>query len=108
MPNSGRCGVAVQLGQGRRKLDKPGIEDALTRFESALDVMEAAMVRAKQDGEKSEALDGEAAALREDRSRLAEELDQVRDNANKLLEANTQAEARIASAMERIQSVLSE
>ncbi|MGI9463300.1 MAG: DUF4164 family protein [Aestuariivirgaceae bacterium] len=88
--------------------DKPRIEDALTRFESALEGLETAVAQAKQQNDKPAAIDGETAALREDRARLAEELDQVRDNANKLLEANTEAESRIASAMERIQTVLSE
>ncbi len=88
--------------------DKPRIEDALTRFEAALEGLETAIARARQEANKPEVPDGETAALREDRARLAEELDQVRDNANKLLEANTEAESRIASAMERIQSVLSE
>jgi len=66
------------------------------------------MVRAKESQSQSEALNGEATALREDRARLAEELDQVRANANRLLEANTQAETRISSAMERIKTVLGE
>ena len=88
--------------------DTPKIGDALTRFESALEGLEAAMARAKQDDEQSEAISGEAVALREDRARLAEELDEVRDNANKLLDANTKAEVRIVSAMDRIKSVLGE
>ena len=66
------------------------------------------MVRARESQSQAEALNGEAAALREDRARLAEELDQVRANANRLLEANTQAETRISSAMERIKTVLGE
>lgn len=66
------------------------------------------MVRARENQNQTEALNGEASALREDRARLAEELDQVRANANRLLEANTQAETRISSAMERIKSVLGE
>ena len=88
--------------------DGPGIEDALTRFESALDLLEAAMAEPRQVEEKPDVPDGEVVALREDRARMAEELDQVRSNANKLLEANTQAEARINSAMERIRTVLGE
>ncbi|NNE21829.1 MAG: DUF4164 family protein [Rhizobiales bacterium] len=88
--------------------DIPKIEDALRKFESALNGLEVAMVRAKESQKQSEAVNGEAAALREDRARLAEELDQVRANANRLLEANTQAETRISSAMERIKTVLGE
>ena len=88
--------------------DTPGIEQALSRFESALDKVAEAMARARQGDGDSEALAGEAAALREDRVRLVEELDQVRSNANKLMEANTQAEVRINSAMERIKAVLGE
>lgn len=88
--------------------DTPKIEDALTRFESALDSLEAAMVNASRDEEQSGVSSGEVIALREDRARLAEELDDVRGNANKLLDANTQAEARISRAMEHIKSVLGE
>jgi len=88
--------------------EKPKIEYALNKFESALTGLEAALARAKQDQSQTEALNGEAIALREDRARLTEELDQVRSNANRLLEANTQAETRISSAMERIKTVLGE
>ena len=88
--------------------DKPKIEVALSRFESALTGLEAALVKAKDAQSQSEAQNGETVALREDRARLAEELDQVRANANRLMEANTQAETRISGAMERIKSVLGE
>ena len=88
--------------------ETPGLEEALSRFESAIDKVEEALTRARQGDGQVEALTGEAAALREDRARLVEELDEVRANANKLLEANTQAEVRINSAMDRIKSVLGE
>ena len=88
--------------------DGPGIEAALTRFESALDLLEAALAEVQPVEQRPEVPEGEIVALREDRARMAEELDQVRNNASKLLEANTQAEARINSAMERIKTVLGE
>ena len=78
------------------------------KFESALDALETALAQARETGEQPEENDGEVTALKEDRARMAEELDQVRSNANRLLEANTQAEARINNAMERIKSVLGE
>jgi len=95
-------------GQGSEMSDRPRLEDALSKFETALNGLEAVMVRARESQNQTEALNGETTALREDRARLAEELDQVRANANRLLEANTQAETRISSAMERIKSVLGE
>ena len=79
---------------------------ALDRFEAALRRLEAAMAQA---GERELALassKGEAAALRQDRARLAEELDQVRGKASELDEANRQAERRVEQAMTRIRKVL--
>ena len=97
-----------QLGQGIQMADTPKIEQALGKFESALDALEAAMSQAQDANSSSQELNGEVTALREDRARLTEELEEVRTNANRLLEANTQAEARINNAMERIKSVLGE
>ncbi len=88
--------------------ETPGLEEALSRFERAIDMIEEALSRARQGDGQLEKLSGEAVALREDRARLVEELDQVRTNADKLMEANAQAEVRINSAMDRIKSVLGE
>ena len=49
---------------------------------------------------------GEAEALRQDRARLAEELDQVRAKASELDEANREAQRRVDLAMSRIRKVL--
>ncbi len=86
--------------------DESRIIGALDRFEAALRRLEAAMAQA---GEREMALassKGEAEALRQDRARLAEELDQVRGKASELDEANRQAQRRVDLAMTRIRKVL--
>jgi FtsZ-binding cell division protein ZapB len=87
-------------------VEESRIIGALDRFEAALRRLEAAMAQA---GERELALassKGEAEALRQDRARLAEELDQVRDKASELDAANRQAGQRVELAMSRIRKVL--
>jgi len=87
-------------------VEESRIIGALDRFEAALRRLEAAMAQA---GERELALassKGEAEALRQDRARLAEELDQVRGKASELDKANRQAERRVEQAMSRIRKVL--
>lgn len=81
------------------------IGEALVRFEAALVKVEAAMLRCRELQEEVYRLSGEAAALRTDRSRLAEELDQVRAKAGELAEARREAAKRLDKAMHRIRSV---
>ncbi len=88
--------------------DTPKLDHALDRFDSAVSAIEAAMMRARDAGSKDHALAGEAQALREDRARLAGELDEVRANAERLRESNQAAGDKVTSAMARITSVLGE
>ena len=84
----------------------PKLEEALDRFDSAVRAVEVSIVKAREAGRASSVSDGEAHAMREDRARLASELDDVRGNANRLMDNNHKAAEKISSAMSRIKSVL--
>ncbi len=79
---------------------------SLDRFEAALRRLEASMAHAGEREASLAAAKGEADALRQDRARLADELDQVRAKASELDEANRQAQRRVELAMSRIRKVL--
>lgn len=86
--------------------DGSRVGEALARCEAALSRLEAAMARWHDRERALGRLKGEAEALRRDRSRLAEELDEVRAKASELAEADRQAAKRIDAAMARIRGVL--
>jgi hypothetical protein len=84
-----------------RKLDQ-----AFDRFEAALRQFEAALARHEDQLRRDDVLKGEAEALRLDRSRLAQELDEVRSKASDLVGTNRQAVGKIDAAMSRIRAVI--
>jgi DNA anti-recombination protein RmuC len=86
--------------------DLSKLENALDRFEAALRRIEVAMVRRQERDQKAKLVAGEADALRHDRSRLAQELDDVRSKASELIGTNKQAVNKIDAAMSRIRAVL--
>jgi DNA anti-recombination protein RmuC len=86
--------------------DLSKLENALDRFEAALRRIEVAMVRSQERDQKAKLVAGEADALRHDRSRLAQELDDVRSKASELIGNNKQAVNKIDAAMSRIRAVL--
>ena len=91
--------------------ETPRLDDALQRFDDAITELEAAFNRVKEQPEPAapEPQDnGEVEALRAERTRLATELDEVRGNANRLMETNRTAADKVANAMARIKSVLGE
>jgi hypothetical protein len=51
-------------------------------------------------------LEDEKRMLLEDRSRLAEELDEVKARANRLDKANSQVSVRLGAAMDNIKTIL--
>jgi septal ring factor EnvC (AmiA/AmiB activator) len=82
------------------------IGEALGRFETALSTLESSMMHCH---EKESALGQqarEAQALRQDRTRLVQELNEVRGKASELAKANHDAAQRIDAAMARIRGVL--
>jgi len=82
------------------------LDQAFDRFEAALRQFEAAIARHQDQLRRGETVEGEAEALRLDRSRLAQELDEVRSRASHLAGANKQAVAKIDTAMSKIRAVL--
>jgi FtsZ-binding cell division protein ZapB len=77
-----------------RKLDS-----ALERFSSAVDKLEATINRQVVRAQAAKRLQEEVDALKEDRSGLAEELDQMRSEARRLNELNERASETLANAI---------
>lgn len=81
-------------------------ERAITRLESALRLLEAAMERRLEDGASGDDLAAENQSLSYDRARLAEQLDQAQSRVVVLEERNREAATRIETAMEAISALL--
>ncbi|TCL69780.1 uncharacterized protein DUF4164 [Rhizobium sp. BK251] len=75
------------------------LRQAVAALENALDVR---FEREREQGE----VDGEVRRIHEDRSRLAQELDQAEFRANRLEEVNREVSRRLVTAMETIRAVL--
>jgi uncharacterized coiled-coil DUF342 family protein len=86
--------------------DNSRIGEAFGRFETALSTLEASMMRYHEKETALGKLAGEAQALRQDRTRLVQELNEVRGKASELAKASHEAAKRIDSAMARIRGVL--
>ena len=79
--------------------DQSSLEGALNRFERALRSFEGAAVRVKQQLSTSADAANEAHALREDRSRLAAELDRTKAKLSDMNRVNGEAVRRLDAAM---------
>jgi predicted nuclease with TOPRIM domain len=86
----------------------PQLDQAIEHFEQAMRQLEAAWAQSEQNQGTIQKLNTEGAALKEDRARLAGELDEVRAHAEQLAEANRQAARRIELAMARVRTVIGE
>lgn len=75
----------------------------MERLSQALDMLEATVNRRVQRVKGTEGLDRELTALREDRARLAQELDSAKAKAKKL---EDEVSTRLDGAIEDIRSVL--
>jgi predicted nucleic acid-binding Zn-ribbon protein len=75
------------------------LRQALSGLENAIDQ------RFERDHDFSEAQE-EVRRMNADRSRLAQELDQAQDRANRLEEANREVSRRLVTSMETIRAVL--
>lgn len=82
------------------------IELALARFESAISSVEVAVAKAQQSNRGQETLSQEVVALREDRSRLAEELDSVKAAVRDQKKINAHLSERVDGAMQNIRTIL--
>lgn len=86
--------------------DTQKLDEAFQRFEMALRQIENT-VTAKVDGQKRvDVLESETETLRRDRTRLAHELDLVRNKATELVDTSKNAAGKIDAAMSRIRAVL--
>jgi FtsZ-binding cell division protein ZapB len=81
-------------------------EEALNRLDRALDSFEAAAVRAAEGNKSHQSLQGEVDFLRDDRSRLANELDSAQSRSRKLNETNEHIAARLEGVMHNIRVLL--
>lgn len=84
------------------------MDAALARFEKALRQLEQSIASVHEREAQSKSLNGELQALRDDRSQLASELDDVRAKAKELSDLNRQAARRVDAAMERLKAVIGE
>lgn len=86
--------------------EQHSLNSSLERFNMALDKFEASVMRRKQTDRSVETLEGEVRTLSEDRSKLAQELDEMRDYAQRLGKIQNQAGKRLDSAMDSIRTIL--
>jgi len=82
------------------------LDSSMERFFKALDNLEASVNRQAVQGKSAEKVQREIAALTEDRSRLAQELDQLKAKNRKLDEMNDEVSDRLDGAIREIQGVL--
>ncbi|MAB14909.1 DUF4164 family protein [Parvibaculum sp.] len=84
------------------------LDDAIQRFNGSLDRLEAAINRQGQRLEAAQKLQGEIDTLQDDRSAMAEELDEIKSEARRLNELNERASETLSNAIEGIREVLAE
>ena len=84
------------------------LDDAIQRFNGSLDRLEASINRQVQRLEAAKKLQSEIDALQDDRSALAEELDEIKAEARRLNELNERASETLANAIEGIREVLAD
>ena len=82
------------------------LEAALNRFETAMQTFEGAAVRVRQQLAASSAANSEAHAMREDRSKLAAELDRTKAKLSDLSRVNAEAVKRLDAAMAAVARIV--
>lgn len=86
--------------------DLSKVDEAMVRFEAAVRLFEAAVLRQGEGRQDSVDTRAEAEALRDDRARLVGEVHAVRSKAADLVEKNRLATAKVDTAMTKIRAVL--
>jgi hypothetical protein len=86
--------------------DVSPVETALQRLGLALTTLEAAVEHRFDRNRSVAGLEDELARAGEDRSRLAQDLDEEKTRAGRLEETNREVSRRLVAAMESIRSVL--
>ncbi|KPL52179.1 MULTISPECIES: DUF4164 domain-containing protein [Hyphomicrobiales] len=82
------------------------VDAALKRLDMSLGALEAAVERRLEHERSVLGLEDELSRTGEDRSRLAQDLDQERARSGRLEETNREVSRRLVAAMETIRSVL--
>lgn len=82
------------------------LDSSIERFFKSLDDLEAAVNRRGVQEKSMEKVHRELAALSEDRSRLAQELDALKAQNKRLNEMNDEVAERLDGAIQEIQGVL--
>ena len=82
------------------------LDSSIERFFKSLDDLEAAVNRRSVQDQSLEKVHRELAALTEDRSRLAQELDALKAQNKRLDEMNDEVAERLDGAIQEIQGVL--
>ena len=83
------------------------LDASMTRFDKSLERLETAVEGVSADGGAPK-LRKDIAALKADRTRLAEELDATKTEADRLAVLNERASERVAGAIDGIRRVLAE
>ena len=84
----------------------PALEAALGRLTMALETLETAAERRFEIDRSAATLEEEISRLGEDRSRIAQDLDQEKARATRLEDTNREVSRRLVAAMESIRAVL--
>lgn len=84
------------------------LDNATERFKAALDRLEAGLHRQIVRAQSAGRLESEVNTLKEDRAKLAEELDQLKSDARRMSELNERASETLANTIEGIREVLAE
>lgn len=82
------------------------MEEAMRRLNQAVDMLELALGRHQLAGRAASNLEVEMQALSRDRSRLAQEIDRLRERNARLEQAQGEASERVDHAIEVIEEVL--
>ena len=82
------------------------VKAALESLNKALNQLDNEVDRQVEVSRSSAEATAELGRMVEDRSRIAQELDQAQDRANRLEEANREVSRRLVTAMETIRAVL--
>ncbi len=86
--------------------ERPTVDVALARLTAAIDRLDAAINHRLDTDRAITSLEEELQRLGEDRSRLAQDLDQQAARAGRLEDANREVSRRLVAAMEAIRAVL--
>ena len=82
------------------------LDNALSRLNTALNALDAAVGRRLEADQERGALEVELQRMDEDRARLAQSLDSTEARSQRLEDANREVSKRLVAAMESIRTVL--